>query len=329
MAKLTVLIGPPASGKSTYVKNKSNVVSSDEIRYDLQESECGNRYQYNPSLNKQVFKKFYEKLEESLLKGKDVIADATNINVKDRRGYFMLANKLKKAGVNVEVHGVLFLKDVTSLIEHDAKRGVRSVGEQAIINMLKRFKAPNPNIEMWDKLTVVNSVSHENMDAMWELMTGFDQETKWHDLTLDNHTYEVMGKMPTARLKEIALFHDVGKLYTKTYKDDGQAQYLGHASVSSYIYLCEVKELTKVNLQNAIIIERHMTDLNTWNKVKAIKEMGKEPYYMLHILEAADKPNVPNPIDLDKVAIDYEKEYYEFYKEENWNVIRKVCYCKS
>lgn len=312
MAKLIVLIGPQASGKSTYTKTLTDevVVSSDEIRYKLQEEIHGDPYHYDRSLNGKVFGKYYAEIERNLLDDRVVVADATNVNLRERRRYFNVVNKVRKQGVDVHIHGILFLKDIETLVEHDSKRGERSVGRHEIIRTLKRFRLPNPRVEDWDSLEVIHHVDHDNMDEMWKMMDGFDQETKWHDLTLDKHTYDVMSKMPTKRLQEIALFHDVGKLYTKTYKDDGQAQYIGHAGVSSYIYLCEVKSLALEHIQNALVIERHMTDLHTWKKDKAISELGLEVYYMLHILEAADKPNLPTPIDLK--ARDYEAHFEDF-----------------
>lgn len=77
-----ILIGLPASGKSTYaekIKNDNTVVlSSDSIRKEIYGNES---IQGNP---KEIFDTLYSRMRSALSENKDVIVDATNINIRDR-----------------------------------------------------------------------------------------------------------------------------------------------------------------------------------------------------------------------------------------------------
>ena len=79
---LFMLIGLPASGKSTFAKTLENestiILSSDKIREEVLGSES------DQSNNKLVFKVLYEKLRKALAGGKNVVLDATNITKKNR-----------------------------------------------------------------------------------------------------------------------------------------------------------------------------------------------------------------------------------------------------
>lgn len=90
MNTLHLLIGIPGCGKSTYAKRLSDatgglVVSSDGIRKEL----TGTEEYLHPELNSRVFAIFRSRIASGLKSG-DVIADATNIHVKDWRTYLSL-----------------------------------------------------------------------------------------------------------------------------------------------------------------------------------------------------------------------------------------------
>ena len=89
---LQVLVGFPASGKSTYAKsdnfaNGSVVLSSDEIRAELFGSE---EIQGNPA---EVLATLKSRLKENLEDGEDVIVDATSINSLERSDYVKIAKE--------------------------------------------------------------------------------------------------------------------------------------------------------------------------------------------------------------------------------------------
>lgn len=83
MSTLHLLIGIPGCGKSTYAQKLAEttggrIVSSDGIRKELTGTE---EYLY-PELDSKVFGIFHSRVSE-WIKDTDVIADATNIHVKD------------------------------------------------------------------------------------------------------------------------------------------------------------------------------------------------------------------------------------------------------
>lgn len=75
MATLIILVGIPASGKSTWANNQSaEVVSSDAIREEL----CGDVT--DQSRNSEVFALFHERLADALKYDRAVIADSTGLD---------------------------------------------------------------------------------------------------------------------------------------------------------------------------------------------------------------------------------------------------------
>lgn len=91
---LYILIGIPASGKSTYVDNillkKANivVVATDEIRKELTGT-----YKFSLESNKNVFEIAKEKIHKALSQGFDVVFDATNTNKQYRNGIIKIAQR--------------------------------------------------------------------------------------------------------------------------------------------------------------------------------------------------------------------------------------------
>ena len=83
LPKLYVLVGLPASGKSTFAKtnfggNDNVILSSDQIRKEIYGDES---VQKNPA---KVFKVLYERANKNLNENKNVVIDATNVTIKTR-----------------------------------------------------------------------------------------------------------------------------------------------------------------------------------------------------------------------------------------------------
>ena len=92
MNKLYMMIGLPASGKSTIAKELSKsedaiIMSSDEIRKEFGDIN-------DQSQNEKVFEEVEKRIKEGLLKS-NVIYDATNINYKKRRAFLQKLNKIE------------------------------------------------------------------------------------------------------------------------------------------------------------------------------------------------------------------------------------------
>lgn len=87
MSILYVMVGPPASGKSTWARNHCGkntfIVSRDAIRFSLLQPD-DNYFVYE----KEVWWQYVSSITNLLLEGKDVIADATHNDTVSRRKLF-------------------------------------------------------------------------------------------------------------------------------------------------------------------------------------------------------------------------------------------------
>ena len=132
MNKLFMLVGLPASGKTTCGKRLAEVedaliVSSDEIRKEL----LGDVN--DQTKNEQVFKEVENRIINGL-KERNVIYDATNINYKRRMAFLQ---KIK----NVEKIAFLIATPYEECIERNNKRE-RKVPEDVIKRMYYNFYIP-------------------------------------------------------------------------------------------------------------------------------------------------------------------------------------------
>ena len=121
MNTLTLLVGLPASGKSTYAREKmandnTIILSSDELRKELLGDE---NCQKNNDL---VFKTLYKRAKEFLQNGKNVVIDATNINLKARRSALSHFEKM-----SIRREAIVFATPFEVCIERDKQRS-RTVG---------------------------------------------------------------------------------------------------------------------------------------------------------------------------------------------------------
>jgi poly(A) polymerase len=68
-----------------------------------------------------------------------------------------------------------------------------------------------------------------------QLQIGYDQDTRWHDRTLWEHTLGVVGGMPQdVTLRWAALMHDVGKPYARHQRPE-RATYVAHERIGAEI----------------------------------------------------------------------------------------------
>ena len=135
MKKLFLLVGLPASGKSTFCesfKNSKNTVilSSDLIRKELfGNEEC----QKN---NQLVFKTLHKRVEEALKNGKDVVYDATSLTKKLRAN--IVSTFRDDASKIICVYFDVSLKEC---IKRNKKRD-KKVPIKIMKNMAKRLEEP-------------------------------------------------------------------------------------------------------------------------------------------------------------------------------------------
>ena len=130
MAKLTIMIGIPASGKSTIAEQYGTVVSTDAIREEL----WG-----DASIQKssdKVFRVAYDRIHNLLTEGKDAVLDATNVSAKRRK------EAIKEFAEADEVVAVWVNTDAQTAIKRNADRD-RKVPYSVIRRMSNQLEAPS------------------------------------------------------------------------------------------------------------------------------------------------------------------------------------------
>lgn len=135
MATLTIMVGLPASGKSTIAKTLNEfgsitVVSTDSIRKELLGRE---EDQANPQL---IFNTAYARIEETLKSGKNCAFDATNLKAKNRK---WLCKKFRAYADKIVA--CYLATDVETCIARDKTRE-RTVGEEVIRRMATTASKP-------------------------------------------------------------------------------------------------------------------------------------------------------------------------------------------
>ena len=298
MSKLFVMIGLPGSGKSfeaRKIAEKENaiIVSSDAIRKEINGDEG------DQNNGGKVFEIAKKRLKEALTKGRNVIMDSTNISCKRR---IALLGKMKKYAT--ESIAVLMATPFEMCVDRQNLRE-RKVDVEVITRMYHNFQVPY-YYEGWDKIEVVypeQEYVHYTTNHIVELLDGcsilylFNQQNPHHQLSLGHHMnscYETVSCNSDDKvLCEAALLHDIGKLKTQTFGDDGVAHYYQHHCVSGYDSLFEVSGCTDVDdkLLRAAYMQWHMGPY-FWKEEKTQKKyknlFGDKFYKNLMILHEGD-----------------------------------------
>lgn len=148
MATLTLLVGIPGSGKSTYAKTKIDrrckIVSSDAIRKELFFDEADQEH------NDIVFKTLYERARNFLIDGKDVVIDATNSTIENRKLALSHFSDL-----NIKRKAIVIETPLENCITYDKKRR-RIVGEKIINEFAESYTFPTKE-EGFDDISVVKN----------------------------------------------------------------------------------------------------------------------------------------------------------------------------
>lgn len=294
---LKIMVGLSASGKSTIARNISSennclIVSSDDIRDEI--CECG---VIDQTKNEEVFKIFNKRIKDELLSGRDVIADATNINLKSRRS---ILNNVK----NIDCQKIAYIvsKSVEKCIDDNIYKDY-PVPHHVIQKQMMNFQIPFLE-EGFDKI-VVHKFDKEydlELSDIFEKMKGFNQKNPYHNETLDQHCLITTDHFSNCNtydncydLYNASCLHDIGKLFTQKFDDNGTAHYFQHENVGSYYILSnynnlDIEEESIVNI--CFLINYHMLPMN-WNtqkvKDKWIKIFGEYKFNMLTFFNECDK----------------------------------------
>ena len=299
---LMVLCGLQCSGKSTYAKSMASigyeVLSSDKLREE-----------YPSANNDTIFRLLYEQMNKLLSEGRDVVIDATNTTIKSRRQIFL--NLKVDCEKWCHIFNTPYEECVRRLKERNETDYPHKFDEDVIKRYYYSFEIPFYE-EGWDLIKINNHP--DSLDALVyqsKLIiesVGFNQQNKHHTQNLDIHNANVglmlEEKTKDSNLVKAGYYHDIGKLFTKTYRDgDPNAHYYSHANVGAYNLLCysgcyfgtwnkNYGYATDSTLEWLFYINYHMHLFNiTTEKAKAkwIGIFGKKKYDNLLLLHECDK----------------------------------------
>lgn len=153
--KLYIMVGIPASGKSTYLdryRDKSIVISRDEIRYSFLEE--GDKYF---DKEKETYKEYIRQIQEALDDkncNKDIYADATQIDSYSRGK--LLRNLYLK---NTDVYCIYIKVSLDKAKERNKKReGLARTPEKTIEDLYSILEVPS--LEEFNYKTII-TISNE------------------------------------------------------------------------------------------------------------------------------------------------------------------------
>lgn len=295
MAKLWVMCGLPASGKSCRAKeiaeqNNAAVFSSDELRQEL-----FNDVNHQED-NSKLFTELHSRIKEHLKSGGNAVYDATNINYKKRMAFLQ---ELKN--IPCEKICVFMAVPYEECLRRNAERE-RKVPEYVIKRMYMNFHIPYW-YEGWNDIQVVNDFKskHWNLENVVHDLDDYDQGNSHHSRTLGNHLWRAYGhsitwETPYDDVTSIAvLLHDIGKPFCRTNlnargDDDGNAHYFQHHLVGAYQSLFVKHSWNELDV--AIRIMWHMQPY-FWKEQKTIdkyrKLWGNELYKDIIAIHECDK----------------------------------------
>ena len=142
---LTVLVGIPGSGKSTWARDfggRAIIVSTDQIREEFWGDASDQR---NP---KKVFEYAYAVTKCALADGHNVIFDATNLTKKTRA---RLLEETKR--FTNEKYAIVFMTPFDTCMRRNAARA-RVVPENVLEAMLRKLETPTED-EGFDKIITI------------------------------------------------------------------------------------------------------------------------------------------------------------------------------
>lgn len=299
MNKFIMIVGLPASGKSTYAKKlsideKAIIHSSDALRKEL----FGDIN--NNDNNDVVFAELHKRIKNDLIEGKNIIYDACNISHKRRKAFL---EELKKT--NCEKICCLIATPYEKCLNQNKERE-RFVPEHVIKKMYLNFYIPQ-YYEGWSDIRFIwNDNEKYSLKELFHGENGLiyiDQNNHHHTLTIGEHCLHTKDFMQIItndnKLIMAALLHDIGKKETKEFKNykgkiTSEAHYYQHHLVSVYnamFYLHALEYPDEYILEICNYIQWHMQPFfleTEKQKEKFCNLIGQEYYDNIMALHEAD-----------------------------------------
>lgn len=286
MPIVQILIGLPGSGKSTYARWKAEEkgwvwISSDEIRKELTGSED------NQSVNSKVFETMYKHTVAALESNLNVIYDATNLSLKNRRHFIQqVKTKFLKTYFIATVFAVPYETCCTRNSERE-----RTVPQYVIDRMLKSFAVPAQG-EGFNKIEIIgNDERGVNLQKKLEIARSIPHDNPHHVLTVGQHMdkayweYWNSNSMHHWNIGMALQFHDIGKPFCKTFTNAKGfpteiAHYYGHENVGAYYILSAAPGLREQEyLYVAQLVNHHMDFFKGEKYMGKIKNLYGEKFY--------------------------------------------------
>lgn len=320
--KFIMLVGLPASGKSTFAKKLASqesalLLSSDDMREELFH-DVNHRED-----NGLLFNELYKRAREALKRGQSVIVDATNIASKKRIGALQQFGKYEK-------DCYYFATPYEVCLQRNQQRD-RIVPLEALDKMYKSMHIP-AYYEGWDHIHFIHATEPGHAyaaspwdpfqpdliashDAIFKALTDFHpyftwihnlpQDTPYHTFSVSRHTYHVMEYLldnntysgeDRLQLLWSALLHDIGKSVCKNFKPGRRyANFMYHENVSAQMAV-EVLHQAGYDdpflLNVANLVQLHMYLLRNREQEGALQKLeqltGKDLFDKLALFREAD-----------------------------------------
>ncbi len=300
MPILHILVGLPASGKSTWCNKEANnifgavIFSSDAIRKELFGSE---EEQSDPS---KVFGLMLNRTCEALQSGTvfNVYYDATNLSRKRRMG---LIKEVRKRVDNVIIMAHVFATPFEICCERNNAR-LRHVPDEVMAKMYRSFQIPSIE-EGFDSILIERTcdVPFGVLEEKISNYCHFDQNNPHHNLTVGEHClaaehyikrnwhYMVqdIGYYLSHCVCVAALYHDIGKPFCATkVKRNGQIDdfihYYCHENCGAYDFFsyADQRQLSQAQILTiSLLINLHMVHYGDEVYQKKIRDLYGEKFW--------------------------------------------------
>lgn len=253
--QITMLVGVAGSGKSSWCEyNKENidkVFSSDAIRIEL----FGSLNHQSKYHHAKVFNELHSRMVSYIIDHENedyhIVYDATNLTFDKRYRFYHYF----KDYVDI-IHAVVFTHPLQHLLEVNKKRdSTKKVPVDVIKSMYEIMTIPFINVDcdtiegfgtpIFKRKSMTDIIHDDNENLIERVafyktkmkneLKGIDvsHHSKYHKETIQEHINEVISYADSDMMKAVAIFHDLGKMFTRRKNSDGTDNFYNHEKVSA------------------------------------------------------------------------------------------------
>lgn len=287
MPTFYLTVGVAASGKTTWAFGNANiqdaVLDSDALREEL----CNGNWA-DQSKNTEVFEIMKQRAFQAMRECRNVYYVATNLNLKRR---IALLQYLKKYFPSYKYVVRVFVYSIDTLFARNDARA-HHVSAYVIQKQMLQMQLPVVN-EGWNEIQIEVEGTQEYQKnyynyVMNRVINFGDQKNPHHSLPLFEHLLQCIDLIPRYTALDVmtaAVWHDVGKIVTQSFDENGVAHYYGHAEYGAQLTL-----LCGLPYEVALLVNYHMLGYES-EKVQAAwrQRLGDELWEQLMILHRADE----------------------------------------